>query len=189
MKLTKKSGGVVAAVVMAGGLTAASATSAFADSPAHSPKTAAAAKGAEQAKKDAKKHAGRHHRLGMHGERTVKGKDGKTVVQEWQAGTVTAVSGHTVTVKSADGFTMTWTLDSATKMRAGTTGATAKVGDKVLVEGVKSGSVNQARVVVDRTDRHAAKAPGKNKTAPGAGKHRKPGAPPSHDGTSAAHNA
>lgn len=195
MRLTKKSGGVVAAVVMAGGLTAASATSAFADSPAHGSKTAAAAKGSEQAKKDAKKdakkHAGHHHGLGMHGERTVKGKDGKTVVQEWQAGTVTAVGGTTVTVKSADGFTMTWTLDSATKVRAGAAGATSKVGDKVLVEGVKSGSVNQARVVVDRTARHAAKPSGKDKdkTAPGAGKHRKPGAPPNHDGTPAAHTA
>ena len=184
MKLTKKSGGVVAAVVMAGGLTAASATSAFADSPAHTAKTASAAKGTAHTKKDTKDnagktHKGRHHRLGLHGERTVKGKDGKTVVHEWQTGTVTAVSGDTITVKSADGFTMTWSLDSTTKVRAGTAGTKAKVGDKVLVEGVKSGSVNQARILLDRT---------------ATGKHRKTGAPHgaphSHDGkTLAAHTA
>ncbi|GAA1958741.1 hypothetical protein [Catenulispora subtropica] len=171
MKLTKKSGGVVAAVVMAGGLTAASATSAFADAPAHSSKSVPAAK----------THKGLHHRLGMHGERTVKGKDGKTVVHEWQAGVVTAVSGDTVTVKSTDGFTLTWTLDSTTKVHAGTQGAKAKVGDKVLVEGVKSGSANQARVLIDRTDKHAKKAPG--------GKHRKPTAPHGHDRKTSAHDA
>ncbi|NUS57482.1 MAG: hypothetical protein HOV66_21895 [Streptomycetaceae bacterium] len=198
MRLTKKSGGVVAAVVMAGGLTAASAASAFADAPAHGSKTASAAKGSEHAKKDAKKgtaktHKGHHHRLGMHGERTVKGKDGKTVVHEWQSGTVTAVSGNTVTVKSADGFTLTWTVDSATKVHAGPAGAKAKVGDKVLVEGVKSGAVNQAHIVLDRTARHAGKnaeKPGdKDKNTPPAGKHRKPGTPQDHDGTAAAHTA
>ena len=186
MKLTKKSGGVVAAVVMAGGLTAASATSAFADAPAHTSKTAAAAKGSDAAKKDkAKTHHGRHHRLGTHGERTVKGKDGKTVVHEWQVGAVTAVSGDTVTVKSSDGFTMTWTASSSTKLHTGKAGSDVKVGDKVLVEGVKSGSVNEAHVVIDRTAGHAAKPaekPGDGKDKkPATGKHRKPGTPQSHD--------
>lgn len=184
MKLTKKSGGVVAAVVMAGGLTAASATSAFA-APAHPSKTASAAKGSDAAKKDdAKTRHGRHHRMGTHGERTVKGEDGKTVVHEWQVGAVTAVSGDTVTVKSSDGFTMTWTAGSTTKLHTGKAGSKVKVGDKVLVEGVKSGSVNEAHVVIDRTARHAAKTPekpGEDKDKkPATGKHRKPDAPQSH---------
>ncbi|MFD0639286.1 hypothetical protein ACFQ9X_54615 [Catenulispora yoronensis] len=111
MRLTKKRGGVIAAVVMAGGLTAASATSAFGAAPAHSSKTQLGPR------------HGTHQRLGMHGERTVKGKDGKSVVHEWQTGTVTAVSGDTVTVKSTDGFTLTWTVDATAKAHLGGRGA------------------------------------------------------------------
>jgi hypothetical protein len=193
MKLTKKSGGVVAAVVMAGGLTAASASSAFASAPAHGPKTTPVAKDADQ-HKTAKTHTGRHHRTGTHGERTVKGKDGKTVVHEWQIGTVTAVGGSTVTVKSTDGFTLTWTTGSAAKVRAGDRGTQVKVGDKVLVEGVKAGAVNQARVVLDHTAQQADRndkdadhdGNGRQDTekdkAP-TGKHRKAGAPQTGEGT------
>ena len=192
MKLTKKSGGVVAAVVMAGGLTAASASSAFAAAPTHAPKTTPVAKGTDHDKKDnAKTHKGRHHhRMGTHGERTVKGKDGKSVVHEWQSGTVTAVKGDTVTVKSTDGFTLTWTTSTTTMVHAGAKGAQVKVGDKVMVEGVKAGAVNQAHHVMDHTAQQAGnnadKAGDKDKRAghdqdgqgkAPTGKHRKVEAP------------
>jgi hypothetical protein len=45
----------------------------------------------------------------LHGEVTVQGKDGvRTVVV--QRGTVTAVDAKSVSVKSSDGFTLTWTF-------------------------------------------------------------------------------
>jgi hypothetical protein len=52
-----------------------------------------------------------------------------------QRGTVTAASASSVTVKSADGFTATYSLDSTTR---GASGSLAK-GDVALVVAKKSG--------------------------------------------------
>jgi hypothetical protein len=161
MKLSKKSGGIAVAVVMAGGITAASATAAFA-APAGTPHTKPVAKTTDKtekktAEKDAAqdaahtaKHKGGHARFltGTHGEKTVKGKDGKTVTHEWQVGKVTAASATSLTVKSSDGVSWTWTTSAGTKVHS-PKHAAPKVGDEVLVEGVKSGTVNDARVVLD----------------------------------------
>jgi hypothetical protein len=52
----------------------------------------------------------------LHGEITVQGRDGvRTVVV--QRGAVTAVDGRAVTVKSADGWTLTWTLGDDVRVR------------------------------------------------------------------------
>jgi hypothetical protein len=65
----------------------------------------------------------------------------KVVTLEEQSGKVTAVSATSITVKSTDGFTATYVVDSSTKV--GKKGAQAKiadvaVGDTVRIEGVKS---------------------------------------------------
>ncbi|MEY9963367.1 uncharacterized protein (UPF0333 family) [Streptacidiphilus sp. MAP12-16] len=127
---------VLAGILAAGGATAYAATS---SSPAKSTSTAAA-------KAKAKHH--RHAPRGVHGQVTVKnGKTGQYVTREWQRGQVTAVSGTTLTVKSADGTTWTWTADPKLKItRDGkkTTESVLASGDTVLVEGNQAGSVNDA---------------------------------------------
>lgn len=71
----------------------------------------------------------------QHGEVTVRDSSGADVVMTVQRGTVTAASASSVTVKSADGFTATYSLDSTTR---GTSGSLAK-GDVALVVAKKSG--------------------------------------------------
>jgi hypothetical protein len=70
-----------------------------------------------------------------HGEVTVRDSSGAAVVMTVQRGTVTASSPSSLSVKSADGFTATYSLDSTTR---GASGAVAK-GDVVLVVAKKSG--------------------------------------------------
>ena len=85
----------------------------------------------------------------MHGEVTVQAKDGaKTVVV--QRGTVTAADGKTIGVKSADGFTLTWTLADKVRVRQDGKKADAgavKAGATVGVAGVKDGSATTARLI------------------------------------------
>lgn len=205
MKLSKKGGGIAAAVVMAGGIAAAGTTSAFA-APAGTPHATPAAKGVDKDKKDADKthhKHGRHSRFltGTHGEKTVKDKDGKTVTHEWQVGKVTAATSTSLTVKSSDGVSWTWTTSAQTRTHS-PKHAAPKVGDEVLVEGVKSGTTNDARVVIDpdqaelakwiaHQDDKATDEPDAPKTGkPGhanvpGGKHRKPPVDP----TAAPHDA
>jgi hypothetical protein len=86
----------------------------------------------------------------LHAEAVVQTDEGtKTVVV--QRGTVTAVDATTVTVKSSDGFTLTWTFGDQVKVvkdgsnsspSALTTGAT------VGVAGEKTGTTTTARLVV-----------------------------------------
>jgi hypothetical protein len=85
----------------------------------------------------------------LHGEMTVQGKDGvRTVVV--QRGAVSAVDGATFTVKSSDGFTLTWTLGDKVRVvqdkEEVETGA-VKVGATVGVAGAKDGAVTTARLV------------------------------------------
>lgn len=72
----------------------------------------------------------------QHGEFTVQAADGTSTAMTLQRGTVTAASGTSVTVKSADGFTATYAVDSSTR---GRTTNLAK-GDTVLVVAQKSGA-------------------------------------------------
>jgi hypothetical protein len=99
---------------------------------------------------------GRVGRLGkkaVRGEFVVKGKDGKFVTVLSQRGLVTAVDPASITLKSADGFTASYTLTSATKVRRAGAAATigdVKVGDPALVMATKSGGRKTARGVVVR---------------------------------------
>jgi hypothetical protein len=85
----------------------------------------------------------------LHGEVTVQGKDGaKTIVV--QRGSITAVSGTGLTVKSTDGYTLTWTLAAKAtvvqdKKKAGA--SALKTGEQVGVAGTRDGSADNARLI------------------------------------------
>ncbi|HEY5033213.1 MAG TPA: hypothetical protein VIJ54_12095 [Actinomycetes bacterium] len=86
----------------------------------------------------------------LHGEFVVKTKDGDRTV-DTQLGAISSVSATSMTVKSSDGYTQTWTLASTTRVRAnkgkGTT-ADLKVGETVRLLGPRSGSDATAALVV-----------------------------------------
>jgi hypothetical protein len=85
----------------------------------------------------------------LHGEITMQGKDGvKTVVV--QRGTITAVDGTTVSVKSADGFSLTWTLGDKARIvqdKKAVEASSLKSGTEVGVAGAKDGDKSVARLV------------------------------------------
>ncbi len=90
-----------------------------------------------------KTHAGKHHaglRGVEHGELTVHTKAGDKVV-DVQRGTVTAVDATSVTVKSLDGFSASYTLDPTTKVhkdkKAAAVGDVA-VNDRVQLQATKT---------------------------------------------------
>jgi hypothetical protein len=72
----------------------------------------------------------------QHGEFTVQGPNGKATVMTLQRGSVTAAAATKLTVKSEDGFSASYTLDSSTRGRA--TGL--KSGDEVTVLATKDGA-------------------------------------------------
>ena len=79
-----------------------------------------------------------------HGEATLRTKTGTELV-DVQRGTVTAVTPTSVTVRSQDGFTATYTVTSTSKVRkdkqASTISAVA-VNDKVALVAVKQGTAD-----------------------------------------------
>jgi hypothetical protein len=85
-----------------------------------------------------------------HGEATVQTDDGtKDVVV--QRGSVTAITSTSVTVKSADGFTLTWTFGNpftVIKDRAKIQPNAVPVGAQVGIVGSKDGSATDARLMV-----------------------------------------
>jgi hypothetical protein len=88
----------------------------------------------------------------LHGEVTVQGKDGvKTIVV--QRGTVTAATATGMTVKSTDGFALTWTFGDKLRLvqdrKTVTTGA-LKVGQEVGVAGTRDGGAASARLIAIR---------------------------------------
>ncbi|MEV0938851.1 hypothetical protein [Micromonospora wenchangensis] len=89
-------------------------------------------------------------RNGLHGEAVVQTKDGtKTVVV--QRGEVTAIDGDSATVKSTDGFTLTWKLGDQLRVverRTTVKASDVKVGTKVNVAGAKDGDASVARLIV-----------------------------------------
>jgi hypothetical protein len=182
MKLTKRTTGIAAAVVLASGLAVATTTSAFADSHGAAKAAAAHAKAGKDGKKAGKhgKRAGERNRLlhaleGEHGQRTVTGKDGTTAVHEWQVGKVTAASGTSLTVLSSDGTSWMWTESSQTRTRGQGKDTAVKVGDEILVRGLKNGSANDARLVLDPGAAKIAKWEARFGGAKsGQGKHSKP---------------
>ena len=85
----------------------------------------------------------------LHGEVTVQGKDGpKTIVV--QRGTVTAVTATSVSVKSTDGFTATWTFGDKLKIvqnRKTVQASALKTGAEIGIAGTKDGSADTARLI------------------------------------------
>jgi hypothetical protein len=85
-----------------------------------------------------------------HGEVVVKTKDGDKTV-EIQRGTVTAIDSHTVTVKSADGFSLTWTIGTPIHViehRTSVQPSAVTAGAQVGVAGTKSGGTVTATLIV-----------------------------------------
>jgi hypothetical protein len=86
----------------------------------------------------------------LHGEVVVQTKDGVRTV-DVQRGTVTAIDAKTVTVKSADGFTLTWTFGNplhVVEHRTAVQPSAVKVGTEIGLAGVKDGGVTTARLIV-----------------------------------------
>jgi uncharacterized protein (UPF0333 family) len=141
----RRRGTVVGAVVLTGVLAAGGATAYAA-----SGSTPSSTSSSSPAKKATKRHRleRRLARRSLHGQVTVKnGKSGQYVTWEWQRGQVTAASGTSLTVRSTDGTSWTWTATPQAKVtRDGKKIAESalKSGDTVLVEGRQSGSVNDA---------------------------------------------
>jgi hypothetical protein len=85
-----------------------------------------------------------------HAEATVQTDEGtKDVVV--QRGVVTAITSTSVTVKSADGFTVAWTFGNpftVIKNRAKVDPSTVAVGAQVGIAGAKDGSATNARLMV-----------------------------------------
>ena len=95
----------------------------------------------------------------LHGQLTVPKSGGGYQTVDVQDGTVTAVSTGSVTVKSADGFTATYTVTSKTVVTAEAPGiASVKKGDTVFVTATVSGSTATAASVVDVTAVKAGRA-------------------------------
>jgi hypothetical protein len=167
MRSTGRRVGVIAAWTAAAvlGVGAVAATSvatsvAFAD-PTPTPSSSATAKPdgdrtdrAGKGESHRKLRDGRLARLGgraLHGEFVVKDKDGKFVTLLSQRGEVTAVDSGSITLKSEDGFTKSYTVNDDTKVRRNHDQAEigdVKVGDKAAVVAVKDGDGGTARTVI-----------------------------------------
>lgn len=89
----------------------------------------------------------------LHGERVVRDKHGTIITIDTQRGTVRAVSASSMSVRSSDGTTWTWTLNGTTKVRGANLRAvkisSIKVGDAVAVAGERTGDSRTARAVAD----------------------------------------
>jgi hypothetical protein len=90
---------------------------------------------------------------GVHGEFTVRTKDGY-VLADFQRGSVTAVSATSITVHSTDGFSASYAVNGGTSVRIdGGPGSLSSIrpGAKVLVVAEKTGqAVTARRIVVAR---------------------------------------
>lgn len=98
-------------------------------------------------------------RRAVHGEVTVRTKDGYRTL-DFQRGQVSAVDGTSVTVRSPDGFTATYSTDKDTKVRRNRQPSSVgdlKPGDKVAVVAVKNadGLLAKRILATDRTPRAA----------------------------------
>jgi hypothetical protein len=92
-------------------------------------------------------------RGGLHGEFTMRKPDGngfQTVAV--QTGEVTAVSQSSITVKSEDGFSRTYSVDENTVVGSGRDGiGTVKTGDTVRIAGVVEDGKARAAGILDST--------------------------------------
>ncbi|MBX7269650.1 hypothetical protein KIF24_28985 [Micromonospora sp. Llam7] len=91
----------------------------------------------------------------LHGEAVVQTKDGGTKTVAVQRGEVTAVDGDKMTVKSTDGFTLTWTFSDDLRVierRRSVASTGIKVGTKLGVAGAKEGDASTARLILVPVD-------------------------------------
>ena len=122
----------------------------------------------------------------LHGELVIEGEDDATTTVLTQSGSVTAASSTSITVRSTDGFTATWSVDEDTSVHTfasrGTDGSIGdvEVGDEVRVSGPKESSTSGEadRVHVRPTEAELSELRG-SMPERGAG----PGAPPTGDAT------
>lgn len=88
----------------------------------------------------------------IHGEFTVPKPGGGYQTVDVQMGTVTAVSSTSVTVKSADGYSVTYTVTSKSVVDAQAAGiGSVKKGDSVFITATVSGSTPTAATIIDMT--------------------------------------
>ena len=86
----------------------------------------------------------------VHGQVVVPEAGGKFRTEDIQTGKVTAVSGSSLTVRSADGFTKSYRVTGTTQVDAGKTGiGSVKVGNQVAVTATVSGSTTSLTRVID----------------------------------------
>ncbi len=105
----------------------------------------------------------------IHGSFVTPKQGGGYQTVDTQRGTVTGVSATSITVKSVDGFTATYTVSATTRVHAQRDGiASVKTGDEVGVTAIESGSEKQAVSIVDTN------ALGGKHGMPGAGKSASP---------------
>jgi hypothetical protein len=87
----------------------------------------------------------------LHGDVVVQGKDGNKTVTV-QRGTVVSIDGTSVTVKSSDGFTQTWTFAEKLRVVQLKKGkvevGTVKAGAEIGVAGHRAGDKATARLIV-----------------------------------------
>jgi hypothetical protein len=86
----------------------------------------------------------------LHGDVVVSDGNGGYATRRIQLGEVTAVATDSITVKSADGFTGTYAVNSSTVLAGGTIDQ-VEVGHTVSVTASVSGSTTTALSIVDRT--------------------------------------
>ncbi|RKN46209.1 hypothetical protein [Micromonospora endolithica] len=87
----------------------------------------------------------------LHGEVVVQTKEGGTKTVAVQRGEVTAIDGQKMTVKSTDGFTMTWTFGPELRVlerRRTVQPEAVEVGSVLGVAGAKEGENGVARLIV-----------------------------------------
>ena len=89
----------------------------------------------------------------LHGEFTIRKPDGSGFqTMAVQSGEVTAVSPSSISVKSEDGFSRTYSVDENTVVGSGRDGiGTVKTGDTVRVAGVVDGGQARAAAILDST--------------------------------------
>jgi len=90
----------------------------------------------------------------MHGETVAKDTStGATVLEDIQTGKVTAISSSSMTVRSDDGTTWTWSLSDVTRARkdpfTDRSVSSVKVGNTVAVSGTRSGDTRTAHLLFD----------------------------------------
>ncbi|WP_404386166.1 hypothetical protein LL946_06990 [Knoellia locipacati] len=88
----------------------------------------------------------------LHGEAVVPGEGAATTTVVFQRGVVTAVTADTLTVKSTDGHTATYTIGADTRQRLQDKVSTLATGDEVTVVATKDGNVTLRILRTGRTE-------------------------------------